>query len=117
MGDGGLVIPGTVPTGATVQLTTTNPDDMLDATHDAVERARAAYPGTGDPSAALIFSCAVRKYLLGTRTAREVETAQELLPASMAIAGMYCLGEVAPTGAERNSHFLNETFVTLLLGS
>jgi hypothetical protein len=35
----------------------------------------------------------------------------------MAIAGMYCMGEVAPTGAEPGSHFLNETFVTLLLGS
>jgi len=115
--DGGLLIPGAVPVGATVQLTTTNPDDMLDATYEAVERARAAFPGTDDPSAALIFSCAVRKYLLGTRTAKEVETAQELLPASMGIAGMYCMGEVAPTGAGRDSHFLNETFVTLLLGS
>ncbi len=115
--DGGLLIPGAVPAGATIQLTTTSPDDMLDATHDAVERARAAYPGSAEPTAALIFSCAVRKYLLGTRTAREVETAQELLPASLAISGMYCMGEVAPTGAERNSHFLNETFVTLLLGS
>jgi hypothetical protein len=115
--EGGLLIPGSVPVGATVQLTTTNPDDMLEATHDAIERARAAYPATHEPSAALIFSCAVRKYLLGTRTAREVRAAQELLPAPMTIAGMYCMGEVAPTGAKLDSHFLNETFVMLLLGS
>jgi hypothetical protein len=115
--DGGLLIPGSVPVGATVQLTTTNPDDMLEATHDAIQRARAAYPGSQEPSAALIFSCAVRKYLLGTRTAKEVQTAQQLLPAPMAIAGMYCMGEVAPTGAKLDSHFLNETFVMLLLGS
>jgi hypothetical protein len=113
---GGLRIPGSAPVGATVQLTTTNPDDMLEAAQDAVERARAAYPGSREPGAALIFSCAVRKYLLGTRTGKEVEAARTALP-SMPIAGMYCMGEVAPTGAERDSHFLNETFVTVLLGS
>ena len=58
-----------------------------------------------------------RKYLLGTRARREVEAARTLLPSSVPIAGMYCMGEVAPTGAERRSHYLNETFVTLLLGS
>jgi hypothetical protein len=116
-GEGGLRIPGSVPVGATVQLTTTSPDDMLEATHDAVQRARAAYSGGGEPSAALIFSCQVRKYLLGTRTAKEVQMAQAVLSPSMSIAGMYCMGEVAPTGNERTSHFLNETFVTLLLGS
>jgi hypothetical protein len=115
--EGGLRIPGSVPVGATVQLTTTSPDDMLEATHDAVQRALAAYSGGGEPSAALIFSCQVRKYLLGTRTAKEVQMAQALLSPSMSIAGMYCMGEVAPTGANGDSHLLNETFVTLLLGS
>ena len=69
------------------------------------------------PTAALIFSCAVRKYLLGSRTGEEVESARSLLPEAMAIAGMYCIGEIAPTGASVDSHFLNETFVTLLLGT
>jgi len=114
---GGLLIPGAVPEGATVQLTTTNPDEMLEATQDAVERARAAFPAPNEPTAALIFSCAVRKYLLGTRAHKEVESARTVLPASVPIAGMYCMGEVGPTGDQPNSHFLNETFVTLLLGS
>jgi hypothetical protein len=90
---------------------------MLEATQQAVEKARAAFPASHEPSAALLFSCAVRKFLLGTRARREVETARNVLPASIPIAGMYCLGEVAPTGDERRSHFLNETFVTVLLGS
>jgi hypothetical protein len=114
---GGLFIPGSVPEGATVQLTTTNPDDMLEATQAAVERARAAFPLPNEPTAALIFSCAVRKYVLGTRARGEVEAARTILPLSLPIAGMYCMGEVAPTGDEQRSHFLNETFVTLLLGS
>ena len=116
-GSGSLSIPGSIPEGATVQMTTTNPDDMLAATSDALERARAAFPGDSTPTAALIFSCAVRKYLLGSRTGEEVESARSLLPEAMAIAGMYCIGEIAPIGARVDSQFLNETFVTLLLGT
>ena len=96
---GSLSIQGSIPEGATVQLTTTNPDDMLAATSDALERARAAFPGDSTPTAALIFSCAVRKYLLGSRTGEEVESARSLMPEAMPIAGMYCIGEIAPTGA------------------
>jgi hypothetical protein len=114
---GGLLIPGEVPEGATVQLTTTSPDEMLAATADAVERARASFPAGAKPEAAFIFSCAVRKYLLGSRTGQEMESAQSGLPSELPIAGMYCIGEIAPTGTDNNSHFLNETFVTLLLGT
>ena len=81
---GSLSIPGAIPEGATVQLTTTNPDDMLAATSDALQRARAAFPATATPTAALVFSCAVRKYLLGTRTGEEVEAARSLLPDAIA---------------------------------
>ena len=120
-GHGGLRIPGEVPVGASVQLTTTSPDEMLKASEAAVERARTAFPSGALPQAALLFSCAVRKYLLGTRTGQELASARDLLPQSLAIAGMYCIGEIAPTGATiggaTDSHFLNETFVTLLMGS
>jgi hypothetical protein len=115
--EGRLFIPGGVSVGATVQLTTTNPQQMLAATADAVDRARAAFPADAVPAAALIFSCAVRKYLLGTRSGHEVAAARAGLPAALPIAGMYCMGEIAPTGTAANSHFLNETFVTLLMGT
>lgn len=115
--EGRLFIPGGVAVGATVQLTTTNPQQMLVATAEAVERARAGLPAGAVPSAALIFSCAVRKYMLGTRSGNEVAAAKAALPESLPIAGMYCIGEIAPTGDARSSHFLNETFVTLLLGT
>lgn len=114
-GAGGLAISGAVPVGASVQLTTTDPESMLGATAEAVERARAAFPAEATPSAALVFSCAVRKVMLGTRVGQEVASMSSLLPATP-IAGMYCIGEIAPTGAAPGSHFLNETFVALLLG-
>jgi len=115
--EGSVAIPGSVPVGAMVQLTTTNPNEMIEASAGALERAKDAFPAGANPTAALIFSCAVRKYLLGTRTQQEVETARASLPEAMPIAGMYCVGEIAPIGASSESHFLNETFVTLLLGT
>ena len=112
---GGLHIFGGVPVGASVQLTTTDPQSMLDATAEAIAHAREAFPAGATPSAALVFSCGVRKFMLGTRVGEEVASAARLLP-EMPIAGMYCIGEIAPTGAMPGSHFLNETFVALLLG-
>ena len=113
--EGGLRISGGVPVGATVQLTTTNPEAMLEATTGSIEHALQSFPVGSTPSAALVFSCAVRKVMLGTRSAQEVGAARAALP-SIPIAGMYCIGEIAPAGASLDSHFLNETFVTLLLG-
>jgi len=112
---GNLLISGGVQVGASVQLTTTNVEDMLEATAEAVERARDAFPGGATPSAALVFSCGVRKFMLGTRSGQEVASAARLLPGTP-IAGMYCIGEIAPAGVSPDSQFLNETFVALLLG-
>jgi len=113
---GDLQIPGSVPVGAMIQLTTATTEEIVGATSDAVRRATAAFPGDGEPSAALVFSCAVRKFLLGSRTSQEVAEALARLPAALPLAGMYCTGEIAPVGADAGSRFLNESFVTLLLG-
>jgi hypothetical protein len=113
---GALYIPGGVTVGATVQLTMTSPQQMLVAAAEAVDRARAAFPPDAEPSAALIFSCAVRKYMLGSQSSHELVAARAGLPAALPIAGMYCMGEIAPTGEAPASHYLNETFVTVLLG-
>jgi len=61
--------------GATVQLTTANTDEILAGTRDALARAAAEFPGGSQPEAALIFSCSVRKFLLGSRTRVEAEMA------------------------------------------
>jgi hypothetical protein len=108
---------GGVPVGATVQLTTAGTDDILAGTRDALVRAHAGFPDGARPEAALMFSCMIRKYLLGSRTKDEAEMAREVLGPSMPLVGLYCAGEIAPTGGETTSRFLNETFVTVLLGT
>ena len=59
----------------------------------------------------------MRRFLLGTRTKQEVAEARACLPDDLPMLGMYCVGEIAPVDDTNTSHFLNETFVALLLGS
>jgi hypothetical protein len=64
----------------------------------------------------MLFSCATRRYLLGTRTSQEVAEARAVLPDDVPLIGMYCGGEIAPVEDTNTSRYLNETFVVLLLG-
>lgn len=114
---GALDVPGEVPAGSTVQITTASTDEIVQASGDTIRRAAAAFPAGHSPSAALLFSCATRRFLLGTRTKQEVAEACALLPDDLPLIGMYCGGEIAPVDDTNTSRFLNETFVALLLGS
>ncbi len=114
---GSVILAGSIPVGATVQLTTADTDEILAGTRDALDRATAAFPAGSHPEAALIFSCAVRKFVLGSRTRVEAELARTVYGSAMPLAGLYCYGEIGPIRGTATSRFLNETFVTLLLGS
>jgi len=110
-------IHGGIPVGSTVQLTTAATDDILAGTRDAIARAQASFPADSRPEAALMFSCVVRKFLLGTRTRVEAEMAREAFGPDVPLAGLYCAGEIGPVVDGGKSRFLNETFVTVLLGT
>ena len=114
---GSIILAGSIPVGAVVQLTTADIDDILAGTRAALEQASAEFPAGGQPEAALIFSCAVRKFLLGSRTRVEAELARSALGPTVPLAGLYCYGEIGPIRGTASSRFLNETFVTLLLGT
>ena len=114
--DRGLTIMGTIPEGREVQLTTANTDEILAGARSSVARALADFPAGATPEAALVFSCAIRKGLLGSRTHVESELVRSVLGASIPVSGLYCYGEIGPIG-DSGSRLLNETFVTLLLGT
>ena len=98
-----------------MRLTVAVTDDILEGTRSAVRQAIEGYATTAVPEAALVFSCAIRKTVLGTRTGTELDITRHELGSSIPICGLYCFGEIAPlvTGATR---FHNETIVTVLLG-
>ena len=114
--DGGwVVVTGGIPPGAEVRLTVAVTDEIFEGTRSAVVKARDAFPGASGPAAALVFSCAIRRLVLGTRTGRELDIARAELGEDLPISGFYCFGEIAPIepGATR---FHNETIVAVLLG-
>ena len=93
---GSVFVAGTIPVGAVVQLTTADTEEILAGAGAALRRATAEFPAGARPEAALIFSCAVRRFLLGSRTGVEADLARTVLGPSMPIAGMYCFGEIGP---------------------
>lgn len=114
---GAVHVFGSVPVGAAVQLTTADTDDILAGTSAALGRAMADFPAEATAEGALIFSCAVRRYLLGSRTQEEARLARSEFGASIPLAGLYCYGEIGPVSGARASRYFQESFVALLLGT
>ena len=114
---GSVRVAGEIPIGAVLQLTTADTDDILGGTRAALTRAVDGFPAGVQPEAALIFSCAVRRFLLGSRTRVEAEIARSILGSTLPIAGIYCNGEIGPVHGIETSRYYNETFVTILLGT
>ena len=114
---GSVFVAGTIPVGAVVQLTTADTAEILAGAEAALQQATAEFPAGARPEAALIFSCAVRRFLLGSRTGVEADLARTAYGASMPIAGLYCFGEIGPVRGTASSRYFNETFTTLLLGT
>jgi hypothetical protein len=108
---------GAVPEGATVQLTMAGLDQIFEGARASIDDALRGFPDGARPEGALLFSCATRKFLMGTRAAREIELAREVLGAALPIGGFYCMGEIAPLASTDETRFHNATMVSVLLGS
>ncbi len=108
---------GSVPEGATVQITVAAPDEIFDGARASIADALASFPAGHTPEAALVYSCATRRYLLGTRAGHEIEVVREAVGSATPIAGLYCMGEIAPLDAPDATQFHNATLVSILLGS
>lgn len=114
---GAIGIMGSIQQGFEVQLTTADTDEILAGARSSVAQALERFPAGARPEAALVFSCVVRKSLLGSKTQVEAELVGSVLGSTVPVAGLYCYGEIGPVGDAGGSRLLNETFVTLLLGT
>lgn len=116
---GWLRFAGEVPTGSQVSLTEVLPEGLLSGSSQSLRQALAQLGGA-QPQIAFVFSCAARKWVLGTDAVAEIallrECAAELGVAELDIAGLYCYGEISPTPARDASFFHNETCVSVVLG-
>lgn len=108
---------GAVPQGSTVQFTVAATDEIIEGARTSISNAAARFPPGGTPEGALLYSCATRRLLLGTRAGREIDLVRDTLGPAVPIAGFYCLGEIAPIEAGEVSQFHNATLVAVILGS
>ena len=109
---------GDVCEGAMVQITIADRNAILEGARESISRAFTDYPHGKTPAAALIFSCAARKLLLGTHTGEEIGIVQSVIGSQVPVCGFYGYGEIGPLDTkDPASKFHNETFVSLILGA
>ncbi len=105
-----------IPQGARVQVAMADRDAILSGCEESVRIAHEAYPVGKIPEAALVVSCASRRFLLGTRTPEECKILPSILGENMPFCGFYSFGEIGPNQATSPACYHNESFVTVLLG-
>ncbi len=104
------------PQSGTVQIAQASRDEILQGAFTSFQQALTDYPGQ-QPEAAIVFTCCVRRNLLGTQSKEEYRLTQQAKTYDLPTAGFYTYGEIAPliTGGSARSH--HATFITLLLGT
>ncbi|WP_412061284.1 FIST signal transduction protein [Rubrivirga sp. IMCC45206] len=113
--DGSLATLNPVVEGARIRFTDPERGRVLSGAGSSAEQAARAFPG-GAPDLALVFSCAARHAVLGTRVGLELGELQERLPADVPVLGFYTYGEICPLPASPQPFHHNCTFVTVLIG-
>jgi hypothetical protein len=113
--EGGILFHVPVPVGSRVQISSASREEALEGAAKAAVDAVGRYPGS-KPDAALIFSCAGRRLLLGTRVGTEYQLLREQLGDDVPVCGFYTYGELCPLpgGTAPQAHV--STFVTVLIG-
>jgi len=113
--DGSIICQNSVPVGAEVQIAEASRDEIIEGAQHSIRYALEHYPGH-HPSVGLVFSCALRRASLGTRTAEEYGGLPNVA-ADLVMCGFYTYGEICPLGPGSPTQSHNCTFVTVLLGS
>jgi hypothetical protein len=110
--DGSLVCVGEVPQGCFVHILEGDADTLVAAARKALELARAAYAGPGEPRATLFIDCVSRRLALGDDFGRELDAVAD---PSIPLVGALTLGEIANSGKDY-LEFYNKTSVVGVLG-
>lgn len=105
-----------IPQGATVQIMETNAEDILTSSQTSITNALKDYPGT-EPAAVLLFSCATRSNILGTKAEEEYQAIASCLNSTCPSIGFYTYGEIAPLQKDGATCLHHETAIALILGT
>lgn len=117
--EGSVTFAGDVPQGSVVSLTEVVPDGLLSGTETSAHKAVQRYHGKR-PDLALLFTCAARKWVLGSKASEEVDHLNRAFGedglASIDFSGFYAFGEICPLETKGPPLLHNETCVTVLVG-
>ncbi len=118
--EGSVTFAGDVPEGSIVSLTEVVPEGLLSGAETSAHRAISRYPGK-KPDLALLFTCAARQWVLGSKAAEEVGHLNRALSdaglANIDFSGFYAFGEICPLETAGPPLLHNETCVTVLVGT
>jgi hypothetical protein len=114
--NGSIKVLGDVPIQARIQITDASIEDIVSASQASIANALEEYPDQ-QPAAALFFSCAWRRLIMGTRSPEEYRHTLTPLKTIAPAIGFYTFGELAPLTAGCQTFLHNTTFVTVLLGA
>lgn len=104
-----------IPEGSVVQLADVTQDELLSAATQTCDEAIASFPGA-EPAAGLVFSCAGRKAMLGTRVNEEIDLLRSRLGKPIPLIGFYTSGELCPLRGQTTTRDHGYTFVSVLIG-
>lgn len=114
--DGGIQFSAGIPEGSVVQLAEADRTEML-ADVRSMADTLARETGAGFAVAGvLLFSCATRKEILGTKTPEELKRLAAAWPPGTPVAGFYGNGEIGAAGPGLPLHLHNGSLVALVLG-
>jgi hypothetical protein len=113
---GAITLFGSIDEGALVRICIATREDVIKGVKKAIETMGRGFT----PSAAIVISCAGRKWILQDCGKAEVRQILETLGMRVPLAGFPSFGEISPfhepQGAYSPTFFHNETFVICLLG-
>ncbi len=113
--EGSIEFYAKLPSGATIQLTEAVRARLIESTKKTIQEHCSTSP-LKNTVAALCFSCAIRRNILGTMTPEELKIVTEHVPDCLPIMGFYSFGELSPLKIDGYSQLHNATLVTLLIG-
>ena len=114
--NGSVMLFGSVDKNKDIQVCIANPEDIIKEVKTIGVKIKDI---SFDPKAAIIISCAGRKYLLGYRIEHEVNEIKKGLNKDAAIVGFPSFGEIGPMKTKKGytpTLFHNMTYILLLIG-
>lgn len=113
--DGSISFVGRFETPCRVRITQITREDTVRSGHHGSEKILSAFH-EDKPDLVLIFSCASRKHVLGSRVNEELTVLQQN-KRQVPFFGFYCYGEIGPFVIGKPVHFHSDTCITVALRS